>query len=149
MFDSKYFEDHEQLSFFYDKVTGLKAVIALHNTENGPAIGGCRMWPHVSMENAIDDAMRLSRGMTYKAAISGLPLGGAKAVIIGDAQCDKSPQLLQAMGRAVDTLNGRYIIAEDVGTTVADMAEIRKTTRHVVGLPVSLGGSGDPSSGLR
>lgn len=145
VFAHEAFADHEQVVFVSDESAGLKALIAIHDTALGPALGGCRMYPYADEEAALRDVLRLSRGMTYKAAASGLDLGGGKAVIIGDPRSQKTPALLQAMGRAVERLAGRYITAEDVGTTVADFAEVRKATRHVVGLPVELGGTGDPS----
>lgn len=145
VFSAESFADHEQVIFVSDPESGLRAIIAIHDTSLGPALGGCRMYPYASEEDALRDVLRLSRGMTYKAAAAGLDLGGGKAVIIGDPRRQKSPALLQAMGRAVDRMAGRYITAEDVGTTVADFAEVHKTTRHVVGLPVELGGTGDPS----
>ncbi len=136
------FDQHEQVFFVYDHETSLKAIIAIHNTNRGPSIGGCRMWPYPNEQLAVTDALRLARGMTYKSAMANLPFGGGKAVIIGDPRKDKSPSLLRAFGRCVEKLNGRYITGEDVGTTVEDIAFIRETTSHVVGLP---GGSGDPS----
>lgn len=146
---SKAFRDHEQVSVFYDKKTGLKAIIAVHNTNLGPALGGCRMWAYENEEDAITDVLRLSRGMTYKAAITGLALGGGKSVIIGNSKTEKTPELFQAMGKAVERMAGRYIIAEDVGTSVADMVEASKNTRHVVGLPAENSSdnsaAGDPS----
>jgi leucine dehydrogenase len=145
VFSHEAFADHEQVLFVSDEAAGLKALIAIHDTTLGPALGGCRMYPYIDEGAALRDVLRLSRGMTYKAAASGLDLGGGKAVIIGDPRSQKTPALLQAMGRAVERLAGRYITAEDVGTTVADFAEVRKATRHVVGLPVELGGTGDPS----
>lgn len=145
VFAQEDFADHEQVVFVSDAASGLKALIAIHDTTLGPALGGCRMYPYADEAAALRDVLRLSRGMTWKAAASGLDLGGGKAVIIGDPRSQKTPALLQAMGRAVERLAGRYITAEDVGTTVADFAEVRKTTRHVVGLPVELGGTGDPS----
>lgn len=145
IFSCPEFADHEQVAFATDAVTGLRAIVALHNTRLGPAIGGCRMWPYGSEEAALTDVLRLSKGMTNKAVMAGLPLGGGKAVIVGDPRTDKSPALMRAMGTAVERLGGRFIIAEDVGTTVEDTAEFRQTTAHVVGLPVHLGGSGDPS----
>jgi leucine dehydrogenase len=145
VFSHEAFVDHEQVVFVSDEAAGLKALIAIHDTTLGPALGGCRMYPYADEEAALHDVLRLSRGMTYKAAASGLNFGGGKAVIIGDPRSQKTPALLEAMGRAVDRLAGRYITAEDVGTTVADFAEIRKATRHVVGLPVELDGTGDPS----
>jgi leucine dehydrogenase len=140
---SKY--GHEQVVFCHEQATGLRAVIAIHNTICGPALGGCRMWPFESEEEAIADAMRLSRGMTYKNAAAGLNLGGGKAVIIGDPNKDKSEALFRAFGRFVQSLGGRYITAEDVGTSVEDMEYIKMETDYVSGLPMEFGGSGDPS----
>ncbi len=142
VFNAVDFDNHEKVTFFYDKETGLKAIIAIHNTNRGPGLGGCRIWPYAEEQQAVTDALRLSRGMTYKAAMANLPFGGGKAVIIADSHKDKSPALLRAFGKCVEQLNGRYITAEDVGTSVEDMAFIREETSHVVGLP---GGSGDPS----
>lgn len=139
------FMDHEQVVFCYDKATGLKAIIAIHNTTLGPSLGGTRMWNYQSDAEAINDVLRLSRGMTYKAAISGLQLGGGKAVIIGDARKDKTEAMFRRYGQFIESLGGRYITAEDVGTSVADMVNVRKETKHVSGLPESNGGSGDPS----
>lgn len=145
VFDMADFDTHEQVVYCSDPDTGLRAIIAIHDTSRGPALGGCRMWPYPSEREALRDVLRLSRGMTYKAAICGLDLGGGKSVIIGDARRDKSKALMRSMGRAVERLGGRYIVAEDVGTTVDDMAEIHRETAHVSGLPESLGGTGDPS----
>ena len=133
---------HEQVVFCYDRATGLKAIIAIHDTTLGPALGGCRMWPYATEEDAIVDALRLARGMTYKNAAMGLNFGGGKSVIIGDPRRDKSEMLFRAFGQFVDSLGGRYITAEDVGTAAEDMAYVAMETRHVVGLP---GRSGDPS----
>lgn len=144
VFSHKEFDQHERVSYFHCPQTGLKAIIALHNTNLGPALGGCRMWAYDSDEEALRDVLRLSRGMTYKAAVAGLPLGGGKSVIIGDARKVKTPEMMRAMGKAVDSLGGRYIIAEDVGTTVDDLNQIATQTKHAVG--VSHGGhGGDPS----
>ncbi len=148
--DVKFFDqlstyDHENLVFCQDKHTGLRAIIAIHNTVLGPGLGGTRMWAYKNDVEAITDVLRLSRGMTYKAAISGLNLGGAKAVIIGDAATQKSEALMRKFGRFVENLNGKYITAEDVGTTTLDMEYINMETSHVVGLPESMGGGGDPS----
>jgi len=140
---SKY--GHEQIVLCHDETTNLRAVIAIHNTILGPALGGCRMWPFESEEEAIFDAMRLSRGMTYKNAAAGLNLGGGKAVIIGDPNKDKGEALFRAFGRFVQSLGGRYITAEDVGTSVEDMEFIKMETSYVAGLPEEFGGSGDPS----
>lgn len=137
--------DHEQILFCQDKSTGLKALIAIHNTVLGPGLGGTRMWTYAKEEDAVRDVLRLSRGMTYKASISGLNLGGAKAVIIGDPKQHKSEALMRKFGRYVENLNGKYITAEDVGTTTKDMEYVSMETDHVVGLPEIRGGGGDPS----
>jgi leucine dehydrogenase len=144
VFSNADFDDHEQAIFASDPATGLKAIIAIHSTKLGPAVGGCRILPYADDRAALTDVLRLSRGMTMKTAMAGLPLGGGKSVIIADPR-RKSPALLQAMGRAIEQLGGRYVTAEDVGTSAADMVEIRKGTSHVMGLPVRAGGSGDPS----
>ena len=115
------FDNHEQIVFCHDKDTGLKAIIGIHNTVLGPALGGTRMWDYSSEEEAVIDVLRLSRGMSFKAAITGLELGGGKAVIIGDAKTQKTPELMQRFGKFVDTLNGNYITAEDVGMNEKDM----------------------------
>ena len=145
VFSHPEFHQHEQVSFFHDEKTGLKAIISVHNTHLGPALGGCRMWAYESDEQALRDVLRLSRGMTYKAAITGLPLGGGKSVIIGDSKKIKTADLMKAMGRAVETFGGRYIVAEDVGSTVEDMNNINTQTKHVVGVSHDGQGSGDPS----
>ena len=137
--------DHEKLVFCQDEHTGLKAIIAIHNTVLGPGLGGTRVWNYANDAEAINDVLRLSRGMTYKAAISGLNLGGAKAVIIGDAKAIKTEALMRKFGRFVENLNGKYITAEDVNTTTRDMEYVHMETSHVVGLPESMGGGGDPS----
>ncbi len=136
---------HEQLAFFQDAATGLKAIIGIHDTTLGPALGGARMYPYEREEDAILDVLRLSEGMSYKSAMAGLRLGGGKCVIIGDPRKDKTPELFQALGRMVNKLGGRYITAEDVGTTVADLVEARKNTPYVAGMPAEMGGGGDPS----
>ncbi len=136
---------HEQLVLCHDHSTGLRAVIAVHDTTLGPALGGCRMWPYESEEEAIVDALRLARGMTYKAAVSGLDFGGGKSVIIGDPREDKSEALFRSFGRYVETLGGRYVAAEDVGTSTEDMDRVRLETSHVAGVSPARGGSGDPS----
>ena len=137
---SKY--NHEQLLFCNDNATGLKAIIAVHNTTLGPALGGTRMWMYNNELEALNDVLRLSRGMTYKNAISGLNLGGGKAVIIGDARSMKSEALFRRFGKFVQSLGGKYITAEDVGISPIDMTYVAMETNHVVGLP---GKSGDPS----
>jgi leucine dehydrogenase len=128
-----------------DPATGLRAVIAVHDTTLGPALGGMRMWPYASWDDAIFDVLRLSRGMTYKSAVADTGLGGGKSVIIGNPKTEKSEALFRAMGRFVETLGGRYITAEDVGTSVEDMVNVRKETRWVTGLPLEMKSSGDPS----
>ncbi|GGK31322.1 Glu/Leu/Phe/Val dehydrogenase [Salinarimonas ramus] len=139
------FDDHERILFAHDAASGLEAIVAIHSTRLGPAAGGCRMWPYASEEEAIADALRLSRGMTYKNAVAGLDLGGGKAVIIADPRTQKTPELLRAFGRAVETLGGRYVTAEDVGVSVEDMEIVRETTAHVAGLSSGAHASGDPS----
>ncbi|HZG14755.1 MAG TPA: branched-chain amino acid dehydrogenase [Candidatus Bathyarchaeia archaeon] len=137
--------DYEQLVFCQDEASGLKAIIAIHDTTLGPALGGTRMWTYNSEEDAIVDALRLARGMTYKNAAAGLNIGGGKAVIIGDPRKDKSEALFRAFGRYIQGLNGRYITAEDVGTTVADMDTIHLETNYVTGVSPAFGSSGNPS----
>jgi leucine dehydrogenase len=137
--------DHEKIVLCNDNETGLKAIIAVHNTVLGPGLGGTRMWHYATESEAITDVIRLSRGMTFKASISGLNLGGAKAVIIGDAKKHKSEALMRKFGRFVENMNGGYITAEDVGTTTEDMEYVKMETDFVVGLPESRGGGGDPS----
>jgi leucine dehydrogenase len=145
VFDQMQQMGHEQLVFCNDPHSGLKAIIAIHNTTLGPALGGTRLWNYNSHEDAIIDALRLSRGMTYKAAISGLNLGGGKAVIIGDAATIKSESLWRRYGKFVNSLNGKYITAEDVNTSAPDMEFISQETEFVTGVPEYMGGSGDPS----
>ena len=143
------FADHEQVVFVSDDKSGLKAIIAVHNSNLGPALGGCRMWPYASEEEAVRDVLLLSRGMTYKSAMARLKLGGGKSVIIGNPRTDKTPALLAAFARALEQLNGRYIAAEDSGTSVADMKFMTQFTQHVAGIhdkPSDEGTrSGDPS----
>ncbi len=137
--------NHEQVVFCQDNDTGLKAIIAIHNTVLGPSLGGTRMWMYNNEMEALNDVLRLSRGMSYKSAISGLNLGGGKAVIIGDARKDKSEALFRRFGRFVNSLGGKYITAEDVGISPQDMRWVSQETNHVAGLPESMGGGGDPS----
>ncbi|MBD7935940.1 MULTISPECIES: branched-chain amino acid dehydrogenase [Cytobacillus] len=143
----KYLEkyDYEQVVICQDKESGLKAIIAIHDTTLGPALGGTRMWTYESEEAAIEDALRLAKGMTYKNAAAGLNLGGGKTVIIGDPKKDKNEALFRAFGRYIQGLNGRYITAEDVGTTVADMDLIHEETDYVTGISPAFGSSGNPS----
>jgi len=136
---------HEQLVYCHDEASGLRAIIGIHSTVLGPALGGTRMWNYASEDQAVMDVLRLSQGMTYKASVAGLDLGGGKAVILGDARQHKSEALFKAYGRFVNSLSGKYITAEDVGTSKSDMEWIATETKHVSGLPESMGGSGDPS----
>ena len=138
-------ENHEQVNFFHDPKTNLKAIIAIHSTELGPSLGGCRMMEYESEQNALFDVLRLAKGMTYKSAIAGLKLGGGKSVIIGNSKTDKTDELLEKFGEFIDSLGGRYITAEDMGMNVKDMEIIKRKTNHVTGLAKDLGGSGDPS----
>ncbi|MAO83178.1 MAG: leucine dehydrogenase [Myxococcales bacterium] len=145
IFDQIASNQHEQLVFCHDPVSGLRAIIGIHDTTLGPALGGTRMRVYKSEQAAITDVLRLSRGMTYKSAVTGLNLGGGKAVIIGDPRQDKCEALFRSYGRFVESLNGRYTTAEDMGTGVADMEWVRMETDHVVGISAQLGGSDDPS----
>lgn len=145
VFGQASFNDHEQIVFCHDKDTGLKAIIGVHNTVLGPALGGTRMWKYSNEWEALNDVLRLSRGMTFKSAISGLNLGGGKAVIIGDSKLDKTPEMMTRFGQFVNSLSGKYITAEDVGTTTADMDLIRDVTPYVTGISEERGGSGNPS----
>lgn len=149
IFESLGHSGHEQVVYCHSREAGLKAIIAIHNSWLGPALGGLRMWPYQSEQDALDDVLRLSRGMTYKSAMARLKLGGGKSVIIGNPRTDKTPALLAAFARALEQLNGRYIAAEDSGTSVADMKYMTQFTRHVAGIhdkPSDEGTrSGDPS----
>jgi leucine dehydrogenase len=138
-------DDYEELLFCQDKASGLKAIIAIHDTTLGPALGGTRMWTYASEEAAVVDALRLAKGMTYKNAVAGLNLGGGKTVIIGDPKKDKNEAMFRAFGRYIQGLNGRYITAEDVGTTEADMDIIHQETDYVTGISATYGSSGNPS----
>ncbi len=140
------FDNHESLHFFHDEASGLQAIVALHSTALGPAAGGCRRWIYNNEADALTDALRLSRGMTYKNAVAGLRFGGGKAVILGSQDAPKSPELFSAFGRAVNSLGGRYITAEDVGCSVDDMRHVREQTEFVSGLPQNgSSAGGDPS----
>ncbi|MCC3860516.1 Glu/Leu/Phe/Val dehydrogenase dimerization domain-containing protein [Pseudemcibacter aquimaris] len=145
MIEKNQFRGHEQLAYFNDEETGLKAFIAVHNTTLGPGAGGCRMWPYECEMDALNDALRLSRGMSYKNAMAGLPLGGGKAVIIANSKTDKSEELFKAFGRCVQKMGGKYITAEDVGMTTEDMMVIASETDYIAGLPHGDHASGDPS----
>ena len=139
------FQDHEQIVFCNDKDTGLKAIIGIHDTTLGPALGGTRMWQYNNEQDALNDVLRLSRGMSFKSAITGLNLGGGKAVIIGDAKTQKTPELMLKFGEFVHSLGGRYITAEDVGMATSDMDLVRTVTPYVTGISEEKGGAGNPS----
>jgi leucine dehydrogenase len=145
------FDAHEEVCFFSDEPSGLKAIIAVHSTHLGPGGGGVRFWHYAEDDQALTDALRLSRGMSYKNAMAGLPLGGGKGVILADEQRRKTPEMLRAFGKAVDAVGGRYVTAEDVGMSVADMVEIARSTKYVAGLPnsgSSVGGDPGPHTSL-
>jgi leucine dehydrogenase len=145
LWDFPDFDEHELVQFVTDRESGLRALIAVHSTHLGPAGGGVRFWRYAHGDAAVVDALRLSRGMSYKNAMAGLPLGGGKAVILADSERTKTPEMLAAFGRAVEKLGGQYVTAEDVGMTVADLVAISKQTRHIAGLPVAEGEvGGDP-----
>lgn len=145
IFDQIARRDHEQVVFCNDQHSGLRAIIGIHSTALGPSLGGVRMWQYATDDDALRDVLRLSRAMTYKAAVAGLNLGGGKSVIIGDPRKDKSEALMRTFGRFVEGLSGRYIAAEDMGTSEADMEHIRAETKYVTGFSTLRGGSGDPS----
>ncbi|HWD87599.1 MAG TPA: Glu/Leu/Phe/Val dehydrogenase [Mucilaginibacter sp.] len=145
LFDQMKSYGHQKIVFCNDPDTGLRAIIAIHDTTLGPALGGTRMWAYKTEADALNDVLRLSKAMTYKSAVAGLNLGGGKAIIIGDSRKDKSEALLRKFGRFIKNLNGEFITAEDVGTNPRDMEYIRMETQHVMGVPESIGGSGDPS----
>ena len=145
VFAAKSFRNHEQVLFHQDPASSLKAIIAIHDTTLGPALGGCRYWSYDNEDAALDDVLRLSRGMTYKAALADLSFGGGKAVILAPDQGGKTPALLQAFGRFVHSLAGRYITAEDVGTSPADMEIVHNITPYVAGIADGGAGDGDPS----
>ncbi|ERN52999.1 branched-chain amino acid dehydrogenase [Alkalihalophilus marmarensis] len=145
LFKDMEFHDYEQVVVCQDKLSGLKAIIAIHDTTLGPALGGTRMWMYDTEADAFEDALRLARGMTYKNAAAGLNLGGGKTVIIGDPRKDKNEEMFRAFGRYIQGLNGRYITAEDVGTTVQDMDIIHDETDYVTGISPAFGSSGNPS----
>lgn len=146
LFDHSEYDDHESVHYFHDAASGLRAIIALHSSRLGPAAGGCRRWAYASDEDALTDVLRLSRGMSYKNAIADLPFGGGKSVILAEPGVDKSAALFHAFGRAVESLNGRYITAEDVGISIEDMHQVNEVTDFVSGLPTSGNNvGGDPS----
>ncbi|HMX53994.1 MAG TPA: Glu/Leu/Phe/Val dehydrogenase dimerization domain-containing protein, partial [Plasticicumulans sp.] len=141
------FDGHEQVVHCHERASGLHAIIAIHSTRLGPALGGIRMYPYADEAGALNDALRLARGMSYKSALAGLPLGGGKSVILGDPRRDKTPALLRAMGEAIERLGGRYVGAEDSGTAVADLQLMAQTTAHVTGLQDKPGLDGGVRSG--
>ena len=145
IFDYMDHSEFEQLSMYTDSNCGLRSIIAIHDTTLGPALGGCRVWPHTTEDAALEDVLRLAKAMSYKSAAAGLPFGGGKALIIADPKTDKTEGLFRAFGRFVDTLGGRYLTTEDVGTTLRDMEWTALETEYVTGLPESYGSSGDPS----
>ncbi len=145
MFQHPSFDDHERVLHASDPACGFKAIIAVHNTALGPALGGCRVWTYDSDDAALTDALRLSRGMSYKSAMADLPLGGGKSVMIVKERGAATPAMFEALGRAIEDLSGKYIVAEDVGSSPKDLAHVKKHTRHVTGLAPEDGGVGDPS----
>jgi len=146
VFEAPEFDNHERVLFVNDPASGLRAILAIHSTHLGPALGGCRMWPYATEAEALRDVLRLSRGMTYKSAVLDCGLGGGKSVIIGDPHTQKTPELLHAMGRAIASLNDKYIVGEDIGTNPLDMREIATETHCVACRLVEDGGYGDPAS---
>ena len=145
VFEHASFDNHEKILFATDEKTGLKAIIGVHSTVSGPACGGCRFWTYPSSAEALEDVLRLSQGMSYKNIMADLPIGGGKSVIMKpEGEFDRQA-LFEAFGRAVESLNGHYITAEDVGVSPADMMAVRQSTKHVVGLPEGKAASGDPS----
>ncbi|SIS61227.1 Leu/Phe/Val dehydrogenase [Neptunomonas antarctica] len=147
VFSHPEFDLHEQVNFFHDEATGLKAIVAIHNSNRGPALGGCRMWNYANDEEALTDALRLSKGMTYKSALANLDLGGGKSVIIGNPRQHKTEALLAMMGRCLESLSGRYIAAEDSGTSVADLKIMGRHTQYVAGITERAGIDGKASNG--
>jgi len=145
VYSHREFDNHQQIAFFSDRQSGLKAIIAIHNTNLGPALGGCRMWPYSCEDDALTDVLRLSKGMTYKSALANLKLGGGKAVMIGDPRSQKTDALLFAMGDFIEGLGGRYITAEDSGTAVPDILKMGQRTSHISGVDKASDHGGDPS----
>ena len=147
LFQHSAFDNHEYVAFHQDPISGLRAIIAVHNTNLGPSLGGCRMYPYATDEEAITDVLRLAKGMTYKAALANLPMGGGKSVIIGNTHTDKSPEKMRAMGAFVESLGGRYIVAEDSGIAVSDVHLMAENTQHAGGLNAKFTYEGEPSDG--
>ncbi len=147
VFSHKHFANHENVHFHHDKKSGLKAIVAVHNTNLGPALGGCRMFPYATDEDALSDVLKLSRGMSYKSAMANLALGGGKSVIIGDPKTEKTPALLHAMGDFLESLGGQYIVAEDSGTSVPDLQEMATHSKYVAGIQSKMDINGNAISG--
>lgn len=147
VFDHKEFDQHENVAFINDEVTGLRAIIAVHNTALGPSLGGCRMYPYADSASALTDVLRLAKGMTYKAALANLPQGGGKSVIIADPRADKTPELMRKMGSFVDSLQGQYIVAEDSGIAVQDIKYMAENTAYAGGLSAHFNYLGEPADG--
>jgi leucine dehydrogenase len=147
VFDHPEFDNHEHISFYQDAESGLKAIIAVHNTNLGPALGGCRMWTYANSEEALTDVLRLSKGMTYKAAMADIALGGGKSVIIGDPRKDKSEAMMKAMGRFVETFRGSYYTAEDSGISVQDLHQMATQSDHIAGTQAKYHFSGEEADG--
>jgi leucine dehydrogenase len=134
VFDHAEFDNHEHVAFYHDEESGLSAIIAVHNTNLGPALGGCRMWPYIHSTAGLTDVLRLSTGMTYKAAMANIALGGGKSVIIGDPRKQKTPAMMESMGKFVDSLGGKYFTAEDSGIAVSDLAAMAKQSDYIAGV---------------
>ncbi|WP_100655744.1 Glu/Leu/Phe/Val dehydrogenase dimerization domain-containing protein [Alteromonas flava] len=147
VFDHSEFDNHERVAFWHDSKTGLKAIIAVHNTNLGPALGGCRMWPYADSAEALTDVLRLSRGMTYKAAMAELKLGGGKSVIMGDPRQIKTTEMMESMGRFVDSMGGSYFTAEDSGISVDDLQNMAKHSKYIAGINAKFRYTGEPSDG--
>ncbi|MCW8107677.1 amino acid dehydrogenase [Alteromonas ponticola] len=147
VFDHPEFDKHEHVAFYHDEEAGLKAIIAVHNTNLGPALGGCRMWPYINSAEALNDVLRLSKGMTYKAAMANLKLGGGKSVIIGDPRKMKTPAMMRAMGRFVDSLGGKYFTAEDSGIAVTDLQEMATQSEFIAGTSAKYHYAGETPDG--
>ncbi|MBD3585265.1 Glu/Leu/Phe/Val dehydrogenase [Salinimonas sp. HHU 13199] len=147
VFDHSEFDNHEHVAFYHDEAAGLSAIIAVHNTNLGPALGGCRMWPYVNSAEALTDVLRLSKGMTYKSAMANLKLGGGKSVIIGDPRKVKTPEMMTAMGKFVDSLGGKYFTAEDSGISVSDLKTMAKESEYIAGTKAHYHYAGETADG--
>ena len=147
VFDHKEFDNHEHVAFYSDNASGLKAIIAVHNTNLGPSLGGCRMWPYADSAEALNDVLRLSKGMSYKAAMADLKLGGGKSVIIGDPRKEKTPEMMAAMGKFVESLGGKYITAEDSGIAVSDLQMMAQHSAHIAGTEAKYHYNDEPADG--